>query len=92
MLYLAASQYAPSTPSPASSSRGGEARQRSFSDEIPLKLCQRAEDLEHELPAARTGIQLLLQTSEVHTTPRFCRFCTVSMRLAASRARSDIDA
>ena len=37
-------------------------------DEVPLELSERSEDMEDQLPPARTGVQLLLQALEVDAT------------------------
>jgi hypothetical protein len=58
-------------PSLASSSPGGcQAGTRPLTDEPPLELRQRSEDVEDQLAATRGGVDLLLQGPEPHVTLR----------------------
>src|SRR2546421_356664 len=58
-----------STAQPASSPGCRKACECPLPDEVSLKLRQRSEDMENQLPPARTGIQLLLQSLELDAPP-----------------------
>lgn len=53
-------------PPPRSSSR--ETREGPFADELPLKLREGAEDVEHQLPTDATGVEILREALESDTS------------------------
>src|SRR3954467_12119392 len=66
LLDLLGSQHLGPTKQPTSSSSSCQACVGPLPDEIPLKLCERSEDMEDELAATGRGVDLLLQGAEAN--------------------------